>query len=98
MTIEITLIIVLSLLQTVTSQVDGDWSAWQEWSACSLTCGIGVRTRTRACSNPAPQFGGNACQGADQESADCNTDSCPGKWVSYFVYKFIMINFGQISN
>ncbi len=28
------------------------WTSWGQWSVCSLTCGSGQRTRTRACENP----------------------------------------------
>lgn len=34
--------------------VDGNWSDWNEWSAC----GGGEERRTRTCANPPPAFGG----------------------------------------
>lgn len=48
---------------------DGGWSAW---SACSVPCGGGTRTRT--CTNPVPSCGGVYCVGAGVES--CNTQTC----------------------
>jgi len=46
--------------------------SWGEWSACSAECGGGQRTR--ACDNPAPDNGGNNCDGAAEE--ECNTQEC----------------------
>ena len=48
---------------------DGGWSAW---SACSVPCGGGTRTRT--CTNPIPSCGGANCVGVGVES--CNTQTC----------------------
>ncbi|XP_053383499.1 thrombospondin-2-like [Mercenaria mercenaria] len=31
---------------------DGAWSRWSHWGACSGTCGVGIRSKTRTCSNP----------------------------------------------
>ncbi|XP_076866420.1 complement component C8 beta chain isoform X1 [Brachyhypopomus gauderio] len=47
--------------------VDGSWSCWSEWSACSGQS----KRRTRQCTNPAPQNGGVACTGSLEESTDC---------------------------
>lgn len=44
--------------------INGDWSAWGDWGACSRTCGAGTKQRVRACTNPAPSWGGKSC-GAD---------------------------------
>uniref|UniRef100_A0A452FS37 Hemicentin-1 n=1 Tax=Capra hircus TaxID=9925 RepID=A0A452FS37_CAPHI len=57
--------------------VDGKWATWTSWSACSVSCGGGARQRTRDCSDPAPQYGGNKCEGSDVQSDFCNSDSCP---------------------
>ncbi|KAK3546344.1 hypothetical protein QTP70_025755 [Hemibagrus guttatus] len=47
--------------------VDGNWSCWSEWSACTG----GTKKRTRQCNNPAPQNGGSSCQGKQEDSTDC---------------------------
>ena len=30
----------------------GQWSCWTDWSDCSVSCGVGVRSRTRECLGP----------------------------------------------
>ena len=59
--------------------VDGGWSDYGDWSACSAECGGGTQTRSRTCSNPAPAHGGADCEGDAQQEQACNTDSCPGE-------------------
>lgn len=34
--------------------VEGVWSVWGEWSACSQTCNVGVSQRSRKCLPPPP--------------------------------------------
>ncbi|KAM9324527.1 hemicentin-1 [Gastrophryne carolinensis] len=65
--------------------VDGNWSAWGSWTACSVSCGGGLRQRTRECSSPAPQYGGHKCEGNDYDKESCNRDLCPvnGNWGSW---------------
>nr|XP_014344645.1 PREDICTED: hemicentin-1 [Latimeria chalumnae] len=62
--------------------VDGKWTSWVSWTACSVSCGGGTRQRTRTCSNPAPQYGGHQCEGNDVQIDFCNIDPCPihGNW------------------
>lgn len=48
-----------------------------------MTCGGGVRLRSRQCDNPAPLRGGVDCIGSAQEAGDCNAVECIGK--SYMV-------------
>ena len=62
----------------ISSIVNGGWSNWGLWGGCSLTCGGGVQTRTRICTNPSPARGGVDCQGHSSQSQSCNTKGCPG--------------------
>ena len=59
--------------------VSGGWSEWEVWGRCSVTCGGGVQTRLRTCTNPPPSSGGVDCQGNNLQSQTCNTNGCPGK-------------------
>ncbi len=59
--------------------VDGGLSPWGSWSSCSLSCGgLGLKTRTRSCTQPAPAHGGRDCQGPRQETTYCQAPDCPG--------------------
>lgn len=60
------------------STVPGNWSSWGAWSPCSETCGNGTSTRTRACDNPPPAYGGADCVGAGTMTKDCLEQLCPG--------------------
>ncbi|KAL4235558.1 Hemicentin-1 [Mactra antiquata] len=57
---------------------DGGWSVWGTWSVCSLSCGGGIQSRSRTCSNPVPSERGQYCSGASIEVTSCNGDICPG--------------------
>ncbi|XP_011264749.2 semaphorin-5A [Camponotus floridanus] len=52
------------------STVEGQWSCWTEWSECSATCGIGIRTRTRECLGP------ESCNGPRLDRETCEMASC----------------------
>lgn len=61
------------------SPVDGEWSDWQNWGQCSVSCENGTMVRQRQCDNPAPAYGGHNCSGADQETKACDSGKpCPG--------------------
>ena len=60
--------------------VDGGYTEWGNWSACSKTCGSGVELRVRECTNPSPAHGGAACDGLSEESKECILVAlCPGQ-------------------
>lgn len=51
-----------------------------------MTCGGGVRLRSRQCDNPAPLRGGVDCIGSAQEAGDCNAEECIGKSKTHICY------------
>ncbi|XP_062257425.1 thrombospondin-2 isoform X1 [Platichthys flesus] len=57
--------------------VDGGWGPWSPWATCSATCGGGVRSRTRECNSPQPQYGGKKCIGEADDSDSCIKKECP---------------------
>lgn len=65
--------------------VNGQWSSWTKWSACSVTCKGGVQRRRRSCNNPSPQHGGKDCLGVSMVTRACNVRPCPvnGQWGSW---------------
>ncbi|XP_033759595.1 A disintegrin and metalloproteinase with thrombospondin motifs adt-1-like [Pecten maximus] len=68
--------------------IDGGWTSWGSYGSCSVTCAGGLKSRTRSCTNPAPQHGGASCGNSDTSSASCNTNPCPidGEWSSWGSY------------
>ncbi|XP_048241924.1 coadhesin-like [Haliotis rufescens] len=77
--------------------INGGMSVWTSWSEgpCSATCGSAFQNvnRTRSCTNPAPQYGGNDCSGPRFESMKrtcTRLPSCPrtdvvSPWTSWEV-------------
>jgi hypothetical protein len=65
-----------SYLFSTSPSVNGDWTSYGSWGSCSVECGGGTQTRSRACTNPSPTYGGSSCSGATSESQSCNTGSC----------------------
>lgn len=62
--------------------VNGGWSAWSSYGACSATCGGGTQSSTRTCNNPTPQLDGANCTGSSVQTQQCNLQACPqdGGW------------------
>ena len=69
------------LVEDFTSQVNGGYSNWGEWSDCSSTCGDGTTTRSRTCTNPPPSSAGLSCVdgglGDASEKKACYDGPCP---------------------
>ena len=69
--------------------ITGGWSYWTPFTPCSKTCGVGVKRRTRTCTEPMPQYGGPDCVGTPFEEKICDTKiNCPidgewGKWAKW---------------
>jgi len=62
--------------------VDGTWEDWNPWSGCSVSCGLGRKTRTRTCSFPSACHG-KPCEGNAGEARSCNLGCCnpvDGSW------------------
>ncbi|XP_072023950.1 uncharacterized protein [Amphiura filiformis] len=53
-------------------------ASWGSWSYCSRTCGTGIRTRTRTCSEA------GSCSGSATEMSSCNPQNCrTSSWSSW---------------
>ncbi|CAG2196493.1 THBS2S [Mytilus edulis] len=66
--------------------VNGAWSVWSD-NTCSVTCGVGTRSRSRSCSNPYPQYGGNKCIGIRTDHVTCTQpNKCPGDYICSGIY------------
>lgn len=65
--------------------VNGQWGPWSPWSACTVTCGGGIRERSRLCNSPEPQYGGKPCVGDTKQHDMCNKKDCPIGWYSFFI-------------
>ena len=66
---------------TIIYLVNGGYSIFSAWSACSKSCGAGTKTRSRSCTNPTPADGGSDCSrlGNATETETCNKELCPGE-------------------
>lgn len=74
------------ILQVANEQftcVDGQWTEWSPWNACSRTCGSGTQVSIRRCTNPPPGRGGEECKGEDIKSKSCNGPDCGASWTAW---------------
>jgi len=68
--------------------VNGGYTKWSSFGACSKTCDAGVQVRSRSCTNPSPKHGGKSCSGAAKDSRPCKVRDCAidgglSPWSSY---------------
>ncbi|XP_075117575.1 SCO-spondin-like [Leptodactylus fuscus] len=74
-----------SLISVASDEKDcGFWSPWGPWSDCSQSCGTGLQSRRRVCSNPSSDIL-RQCRGAESEAQQCFSMSCPvdGSWTPW---------------
>nr|XP_040563549.1 SCO-spondin-like isoform X6 [Lepeophtheirus salmonis] len=78
-------------------KIDGEWARWTRWSPCSTSCGTGFRSRSRACSDPIPRYGGNKCSGSPTETVKCFSTFCPiaGRWSSWQQWGQLSVSCGE---
>ena len=76
-----------SKLNTFFFSVDGKWSGWKAWGTCTKSCGGGLQTSSRTCTNPPPTNGGEECGGENERSRDCNPQPCPSKLNDRFILR-----------
>ncbi|XP_071527887.1 A disintegrin and metalloproteinase with thrombospondin motifs 9 [Panulirus ornatus] len=69
--------------KTIMKKVHGNWGEWLEWSACSRTCGVGVRSSARLCNSPKPLYGGQYCIGERMRYESCIMKACPPNAIDF---------------
>ncbi|XP_057314772.1 SCO-spondin-like [Hydractinia symbiolongicarpus] len=59
--------------------INGGYSKWEKYGACSVKCGGGMQSRRRTCTNPSPRYGGLDCTrlGPNSSTRACNQHTCP---------------------
>ena len=60
--------------------LNGNYSDWSSWSACSKSCDRGITSRRRSCTNPPPLYNGKDCEeiGPEEEVQECFLKACAG--------------------
>ena len=80
----------------VFNTVHGAWSNWSNWTECSVTCGVGARSRERYCDNPRPAYGGRTCEGIHKDRKSCSTgEVCVGRGRCMSVYTCMYIEWRE---
>ena len=64
--------------------VDGGWSLWQPWRACSLSNRSCQQSRIRYCDNPVPKGTGLVCVGDGIENVMCDKELCDCECIRIF--------------
>ena len=68
--------------------VHGGWSSWSDHSACTVSCGTGIKYTTRVCDNPKAEHGGKECVGDSQFRTQCDMPPCKGTVVIFVLHSF----------
>ena len=69
-------------------EVDFEWEEWSAWSACSVSCGNGIKKKSRGCKSS--EHGGQDCPRDDlkddndyRKTQPCFIKKCPGKRLEF---------------
>ncbi|XP_048585280.1 uncharacterized protein LOC5502169 isoform X2 [Nematostella vectensis] len=67
---------------------NGGYTNFTAWSECPVTCGGGIQTKTRNCTNPEPNFNGTDCDvlGPRVRTRPCNIHLCPAPNITFPLY------------
>ena len=68
--------------KTIHVQGDNDigFTPWSDWTHCSVSCGRGIKTRTRSCISAFSAVGiDNSCLGPKVQTKRCRIRRCPGE-------------------
>ena len=65
------------LLLIILDPVDCTYSEWEQYGACSVTCGKGTKTRSRVISTT-DSHGGKKCVERLEQIIECDRSECPG--------------------
>ncbi|XP_063427238.1 uncharacterized protein LOC134710771 [Mytilus trossulus] len=77
--------------------INGAWGDWNPWEKCSKTCGSGTKSRSRECSDPLPQHGGNFCDGFPKVYTGCEEEKCHviGYWSPWGTWDACSVTCGE---
>lgn len=76
-------ITIFILIGTHGSIFPGSWSEWEPWTSCSTTCGGGMMSRSRNCTNPWPPPLRSQCEGDAVQYDACNNKRCLSPTVAF---------------
>ena len=87
-TLPLTPVFEMYSLYFINKAINGGWTRWSGWTSCNVTCGGGVQTRLRFCSNPLPVCGGSDCRDVPVGYKTCNDICCRKRvliWISSII-------------
>ena len=61
---------------SLSTVIDGGMSDWSDWSACNVSCGSGIQSRSRECNSPPPSGGGRNCSVPNIDHQQCSLEEC----------------------
>ena len=72
-------------MKSLSLSVDCQWAGWNQYTACSKTCGSGTQSRSRT-KTVTEQYDGT-CIGLSSKTRSCNTQNCPSNSFLFIYYR-----------